>query len=171
MVTHGDADEQPSGPVWYLAGTFGGPGERWLEVPVGKALLTPLINWDVWSPEDCWWMGASEEPDACSAADLQAFLDDFFEESVTGLSLSVDGQAIEGLFAYRATSGAFTLDIRPDSLWTDFGYTTGPRYPNLADGYYAMVKPLAPGEHTVHFTASVGDETWQDMTYHLTVTN
>jgi hypothetical protein len=65
--------------------------------------------------------------------------------------------------------GAFTLDIAPDTLWTDFGYSPGPRYPNLADGYYVMVKPLKPGEHTLRFTADVDGETAQDMTYHLTV--
>lgn len=168
-VTYGDAGEQPDGHAWFLAGTFGGPGERTLTVPKGKALLVPLINWDVWAPEDCWWIGASEEPDSCSAADLQGFLDGFMTEHVTDLSLTVDGTAITDLFDYRATSGAFSLDLLADSLWTDFGYTPGPRNPNLSDGYYVMVKPLGEGTHEVHFSADVDGSTTQDMTYHLTV--
>jgi len=169
VVTYGDADEQPAGPVWYLAGNFGGPGERWLDVPVGKSFLMPLINWDVWSPEDCWWIGASTEPDACSAEDLQDFLDMTMEVDVTDLTLTIDGQAVENLFDYRATSGPFILAIEPDTLWTDFGYSAGPRDPNLSDGYYVMIKPLSPGEHTVHFTADIYGGTFQDMTYHLAV--
>ena len=169
VVTYGDADEQPAGNVWFLAGTFGGPGERTLTVPKNKALLVPLINWDVWAPEDCWWIGASEEPDTCSAADLQGFLDTFMTENVTGLSMTLDGQAITGLFDYRASSGAFSLDLLADSLWTDFGYTPGVRNPNISDGYYVMVKPLSVGAHELHFTADVDGSTSQDMTYHLTV--
>lgn len=169
VVTYGDADEQPAGNVWYLAGTFGGPGERTLTVPQGKALLAPIINWDVWSPEDCWWIGASAEPAGCTGGDLQGFLDAFFTEHVTALSMTLDGESITDLFDYRATSGAFSLDITADSLWTDFGYTPGVRNPNNSDGYYVMIKPLSAGAHELHFTADVDGSPAQDVTYHLTV--
>lgn len=169
VVTYGDADEQPAGNVWYLAGTFGGPGERTLTVPKNTALLVPLVNWDVWSPEDCWWIGASVEPAGCSASDLQGFLDTFMTNDITDLSLTLDGDAITGLYDYRATSGAFSLDIAADTLWTDFGYTPGARNPNNSDGYYVMVKSLSAGAHELHFTADIDGNTVQDMTYHLTV--
>jgi hypothetical protein len=168
-VEYGDADEQPAGNTWFLAGTFGGPGERWLTVPKGTRLLVPLINWDVWSPEDCWWIGASTEPDGCTADDLHGFLDTFMTENVTDLSATLDGESIPDLFDYRARSDAFALDIEPDTLWTDFGYTPGTRDPNVSDGYYLLFKPLSEGEHELHFSAEVDGSTIQDMTYHLTV--
>jgi len=167
--SRGGAAYQPGGPVWYLAGTFGGPAERWIEMPTDTSLLFPLINWDVWSPEDCWWIGASEEPYPCDASPLQAFLDDFFTNHVTGLSASLDGSEIANLFAYRAKSGPFTLSILPDTLWTDFGYEAGSRYPNLSDGYYVLLKPLEPGYHLLTFEAEVDNNPGQAVTYHLTV--
>lgn len=167
--SRGGAAYQPGGTVWYLAGTFGGPAERWVEVPTDTSLLFPLINWDLWSPEDCWWIGASAEPDPCSAADLQAFLDEFFTNHVTALSATLDGEEIPDLFSYRAISGPFTLPIDPDTLWTDFGYTPGDRYPNLSDGYYVMLKPLEPGYHILTFSAEVDNNPSQGVTYHLTV--
>jgi hypothetical protein len=167
--SRGGADYQPQGPVWYLAGTFGGPAERWVEIPTDTSLLFPIINWDVWSPEDCWWMGASVEPNPCTAGQLQAFFNDFFTNHVTGLLVTVDGEAVPNLFAHRAISGPFTLPIYPDTLWTDFGYTAGARYPNLSDGYYVMLKPLAPGEHVVAFAAEVDNNPGQQVTYHLLV--
>ena len=168
--SRGGAEYQPGGRVWYLAGTFGGPAERSVEVPVGTSLLFPLINWDVWSPEDCWWIGASNEPDPCSAEDLQLFLDDFFGNHITGLSVILDGEPVPNLFAYRATSGPFTMPIEPGTLWNDIGYSPGPRYPNLSDGYYVMLKPLTPGEHLLTFSAEVDGNTGQEVVYHLTVT-
>ena len=33
-----------SGPVWFLAGTFGGKAERTCTIPSGKAILFPPIN-------------------------------------------------------------------------------------------------------------------------------
>ncbi len=36
-----------SGPVWFLAGTFGGTVERTCTIPAGKALFYPLVN-SIW---------------------------------------------------------------------------------------------------------------------------
>jgi hypothetical protein len=88
---------------------------------------------------------------------------------VTSLSVTLDGENIPNLFAYRAISGPFTLPIEPNTLWTDFGYMTGPRYPNLSDGYYVQLKPLKPGEHVLIFAAEVDNNPSQAVTYHLTV--
>jgi hypothetical protein len=62
----------------------------------------------------------------------------------------------------------------------DFGdYTNGLTSPSVADGYYVMLPPLAPGSHTIHYTGAVnlsvanGDPFdfifQQDITYNLTV--
>ena len=43
-VTGENCDEGQSGPVWFLAGTFGGLNERNCEIPAGKSILFPVIN-------------------------------------------------------------------------------------------------------------------------------
>lgn len=167
--SRGGADHQPDGPVWFLAGTFGGEGTRTVEIPPGKGLLFPLINSVLWSPEDCWWIGASNEPDPCTAEDLATFLEGQYG-TAPQMTATLDGREIRGLSEYRATSDVFALEIVPDSFWTDVGYTPGVRYPNVADGYYLMLKPLTPGEHILHFTVAGADGTvFQDMTYYLNV--
>ncbi|MCI0350370.1 MAG: hypothetical protein L0Z53_13175, partial [Acidobacteriales bacterium] len=40
------------GPVWFLAGNFGGESTRACTVPVGKALFFPLFNQVLNAPED-----------------------------------------------------------------------------------------------------------------------
>jgi len=159
----GDADDQPDGPVWFLAGTFGGSVERHLHVPPGKALLVPIYNWLPWSPDDCPYLGL-ESP--CEADDMLAALDANMEGAVGGLSASVDGVAIRDLGRYRARLGVpFTYDVVEGGLAAASGYPVGPRYPAISDGYYLMLNPLSRGEHTVQFAV----EGFLNVTYHLTV--
>src|SRR5687768_9033242 len=37
-------DQKQDGPVWFLAGTFGGPAERTCTIPEGKAIFFSPIN-------------------------------------------------------------------------------------------------------------------------------
>src|SRR5258706_15091686 len=48
----GDVDQ--AGPVWFLAGNFGGTTERTLDVPGGKALFFPILTqfWGCPSPQE-----------------------------------------------------------------------------------------------------------------------
>jgi hypothetical protein len=47
----------------------------------------------------------------------------------------------------------------------------GTYFPSVDDGYYVMIKPLAPGSHTLHFHGTVAAFGFAlDITYHLTVT-
>jgi hypothetical protein len=164
--SRGGAAYQPDGPVWFLAGNFGGVGTRTVEIPPGKGLLFPLINSALWSPEDCVYIGA---PTPCTADDLASALEIQYGTAPL-MTATLDGHDIRALSEYRATSDAFTFEILPDSLGTDFGYTPGPRYPSVADGYYVMLKPLPPGEHILHFTVTGADGTlFLDMTYYLNV--
>lgn len=109
------------------------------------------------------------EPEACSAEDLQGFLDGVFPGWVTDMTATLDGTGITDLYDYRAGSGPFTSDIEPDTLWTDFGYTRGPRYPGLSDGYYFMLRPLTPGAHVLRCTVALNGAPFQEVTYNLNV--
>lgn len=148
-----------SGPVWFLAGTFGGDAvERHLTAPAGKALLAPLVNGAFWAPED----GAIE-------AEVRAAVKGFVDTTDT-LAASLDGQPLSELFRYRAQSptGGFTLGIPASSFLAEVGYAPGDRTPAVSDGYWLMLAPLSVGKHTLHFSA-IGDYINVDVSYHLTV--
>ncbi len=158
------AAEGQSGPVWFLAGTFGGDAERTVTVPAGKGLFFPIYNY-VWvnTPEfgdDPW----SEEQEAFARAVL-AWLVDLGTE----LACEIDGRPVENISAYRCQTpedGEYMVTFPEDSVWLPAG-TYGP---SVSDGYYFMLAPLSAGQHTIHFHAAVPLFDWSlDVTYHITV--
>jgi hypothetical protein len=164
-VTCGDADDQPDGPVWFLAGTFGGSANRRLTVPADKALYFPIFNWMPWSPEDCQYLGLDTP---CEADDMFSALDAVMEGIVDAhvMSASLDGVELVDLHRYRALlDEPFTYVVKEGELAADFGYALGPRYPTVSDGFYLMLKPLAKGRHTLNFAV----EGFLDVTYDLRV--
>ncbi len=160
--------------VWFLAGFLGDPGGpvvRECTVPEGRFLFFPLIN-------------------SAAAAFLSDPPDERTEEFLrerarcevgVELFLEVDGVEVEEdedlqkLFtgASGSQSPLFSIQVTPDNL---FGLPESvlPEFlfsPVAEEGYYIMLEPLAPGEHTIHWTAtgcSSPDNT-QDITYHVTV--
>ncbi len=158
-----DGDQGQSGPVWFLAGTFGATAERTLTVPAGKALFVPLVNSVWWVPED------GPDEDAVRAGAASSI------DTTSVLECTVDGVPLQGLFGYRAASpeGGFVLHIPEGSLATAWGYAPGDRDPAVADGYWLLLAPLSAGEHVIWFHAVKGDPDDPifelEVTYHLTV--
>lgn len=169
-VDYGDADDQPLGQVWFLAGTFGdGPVVRELTVPKGKALFAPIVNFVFWAPEDCGWLGIDE--DDCDAAHLTEAIQDWTAANYD-MTVTIDGDDLNNVGNYTGISAPFALDIVAGSMWNDFGYDPGVRDPSVSGGHWLFLKPLPPGEHTVHWTgknSNVADGWEQDVTYELTV--
>ncbi len=147
-----------SGPVWFLAGNFGGATEReYIGVPTGKALFIPLITWISVVPFE----GADE-------AEARA-LANFVMDHVTDLYCTVDGVAVQNPYAYRAESPVFAVDAADALMYPPGHYDTA-----VTDGYWLMLTPLPPGQHTINFGATVDIPDWSftfslDVTYHLTV--
>ena len=78
-----------SGPLWFLAGNFGGTTVRHATVPAGKGLLLPILN-AIWIniPElgdDPW----SDQQREFARALLAPFIDNAFD-----LSCTIDGVAV-----------------------------------------------------------------------------
>ena len=156
-----------SGPVWFLAGVGFGVGptlERSLTVPAGEALFFPLVNY-VWvnTPQygDPEW---SPEQEAFARAYIAAEID-----TASDLTCQIDGREVKNLQSYRCQTpvgGAQMVTLPEGNL---FGADAGTYGPMVTDGYYLMLAPLKPGEHTIHFTAGLGGSTPMDVTYHLTV--
>ena len=139
------------GEVWFLATSDGTePVVRSCVVPVGRTLFVPIVS--------TMERSGNREPDCESMARIAA---DNMGHRVSGLSMTVDGQAIDNLPGYRsATRDCFALGARQV-----------PRVAArtaVADGYYVLLKPLAAGPHTIVVGARF-DSVSLSTTYHLDV--
>ena len=164
------------GPVFFLGGDFGGSAEPVTRdqcvVPRGKFLFFPIVNAvdvhvpgldDQDTPQEIW-------------DDLQETL----AFSVSEMHASIDGVPVRRLdpatSPYRGCSGpvrgcappAFSIVLPEDNL---FGIDAGRYSPAVADGFYLLLAPLAPGPHTISFggRGNLDGEFTQDITYRLVV--
>jgi hypothetical protein len=148
-----------NGKVWFLAGSFGGSVERTCTVPRGKALLVPVLNF-------AYFAFATDPPETRTEEYVRAQVSGF-RPSVTSLTASIDGRPVTGLERYAEDSVLFRVVLPPDNLFgLDPGFVLDP---SVDAGYYLVVKPLAPGEHTLRFGGSSGFGGSIQATYHLTV--
>jgi hypothetical protein len=140
-------------------------GARACTIPSGKALVVDLSG--VWNDFPC--PDTSFHP--APGQSLYQFLIQGAAPIVNGardLVLVVDGDTLPNPTAYRFTSRAltyFTGDTSLDAVVD--GCITGHRQPAISDGYFVMVKPLAPGRHVI--TTSATDHGTVTVTYTLTV--
>jgi hypothetical protein len=140
-----------SGPVWFLAGTYGTKRIiRACTIPSGKYLFFPLINYVVMPP-------ASRQVSCMAVMSSAAQM----TEQVSGLLLEVDGVRALDLVRHRlATHGCF-----------DMGSLAEPKarvFPSAANGYYVMLRPLQAGKHILNFGGAL-PSMLQGVTYTLTV--
>jgi hypothetical protein len=165
-------DRNQQGAVWFLASTFGGVADRTCEVPAGKALFLSLGGAFLsFAPE----FPAADEPCLQMATDLEKVRCDVNNDVpvAPGISFEVtlDGQPVNDLFAYRAQSqpGGFTLQVPNPSFITDLGFAPGNRFPASADGYFLFLKPLSPGEHTLNLRMINPDQSEAGVNYTLII--
>jgi hypothetical protein len=165
-----------SGKVFFLVGTTGGDQvvRDECEVPVGKALFFPIINVVCAVPED----GATraEVKDLCSTVfgggenvDLETL-----EVSVDGVSLSHPERYYSGprFFAFTGHEDNF---FEFSCAGRDPGECyVGYHESGYSEGYWVLVRPLAPGEHELKIYADVYIPEWDfgwtvDVLYNLEV--
>ncbi|RTL44360.1 MAG: hypothetical protein EKK53_07020 [Burkholderiales bacterium] len=118
-----------SGPVWFLAGSYGSQRTvRTCRLPAGKTLFFPLVNVIAVPPDD--------EREACASLMLRA---EDQTESPGALVLEMNGRRFNGLEAHRqATRGCFLVSPEDDA-------------PAAANGYYVAFGPLKAGRYTLNF--------------------
>lgn len=140
-----------NGRVWFLAGTYGSHRvTRTCHVPKGKFLFFPLINYAV--------MPTHSDGQVCEAAMMKARV---ITDEPAVLVLEVDGKRVPGLERHRqATQDCFDMAAHSRSGAGSF--------PSAANGYYVMLRPLAPGTHTLNFGGSLPGLS-QAVTYTLIV--
>jgi hypothetical protein len=150
-----------SGPVWYLAGNFGGTTVRTVTVPANKALFFPILNYFaggfLHAPK---WGGSPPGPieyarELCKEAIDQA----------TDMSCKVDGMTIPITAENRVQSAPCAVHLPADNLLQE---APGTIPAMVADGYYVLLEPLPAGEHTIHFAGTLGEFSLE-VTYHITV--
>jgi hypothetical protein len=153
-----------AGPVWFLAGTFGGSAERSCTVPAGKAILLPILA------AEC---SFAEYPTFKTESELRNCAKPL-ADVITDMVVNVDGVGFKNLEQYRIQSPLFNFSFPENNV---YGVTSGPSEA-VSDGYFILLSPLSPGLHVLHFSAAVIGLTTAnipttnfatDTTYHLTV--
>jgi hypothetical protein len=153
------------GAVWFLAGTFGGdPVVRSCTIPAGKAIFFPLVNTIILDlpPPDAPFTVAEKRQAADAALSLAC-----------NLSAELDGTpTVYSVVTGRTQSPPFFALAGLDDI---FGRDPGTLDPAaVSDGYWIMLSPLPPGEHTLRFTGALCDPSGTpffstDATYTLTI--
>jgi hypothetical protein len=159
-----------SGPVFFLVGTADGSTvvRDQCEVPVGKAIFFPAINFICAVPED--GNTPSEIRDLCSWAT------DFIDLA----RVTVDGTETDVFKDYRFPTPFFPFYGAVNNPFDQACGTPGTCYEGFhttgfSDGYWVMLPPLSAGKHTIQITGHfyLPDFNWEfnlNVTYHLTVT-
>jgi hypothetical protein len=170
-----------SGPVWFLAGVWGSlagtPVSRTCYVPLGKAMLFPIVNslwvntaWDdpnntETQMRDC-VAGKPGNVLGCTGAEqVAAGLVATLRKEPSGEEKPI----VYGVPIVRTQSPVFTLSHYPvDSLWTVFGVPSWifENGPSVSDGYWVLMPPLGRGTYVLKFSSAPAG---QDVTYRLIV--
>jgi hypothetical protein len=160
------------GKVWFLASTFEGVADRTCEVPADKAIFLSLGGVFVsFAPE----FPAAGDPCSQMATTLEKVRcdvnNDFPVAPAVSFQVTLDGEPIQDLFAFRAQSmpGGFTLRVPNPSFLTDLGLASGDRSPAVADGYFLFLKPLKRGTHTLNFRMTNPDQSQRGVNYTLVI--
>ena len=156
-------NQNASGPVWFLAGTFGSKEVRSCTIPFGKSLLLSPIE-IVCTPVDApGGIKTEEDMRKCAKED---------QDKVNLVKVTVDGVDIPAMTDYRFQSPLFNLTF-PEN---NFQGVPAQETHGISDGYFVMLKPLQKGEHEIRSVGSLTEVTVQgtqnfasDVTYHITV--
>jgi hypothetical protein len=126
------------GPVWFLAGTFGENKivRRTCTIPYGKAILFPIINYEI---------NKIEKPGLRTKSDL---INDVIEDinDIVKKDVIIDGELLP-VYRIQADPPTFVLRI-VEGLDADL---PGGAIEAAADGYWIFLKPLSVGKHNIYF--------------------
>jgi hypothetical protein len=144
-----------SGDVVFLAGTTGGSATRSCTISSRQSILVPLIN------VEC----STAEGNGNTPAELNKCARDFADK-FTNLSLVIDGAPVSDLTKFRVGSPVFTFTAAQGNV---FGIPPGTTR-SVADGYWALIRPLPAGTHTISFGGAYPPGNFTtNVTYTLTV--
>ncbi len=130
-----DCGQKQSGPVWFLAGTYGGDEvvKRVCSVPLGKAIFAPIISS---ACDDLTFPAYRNNLTACAKIDNEGAI----------VEASIDGYNVIELEKYRVQSPVSSV-TNPNP--SDFGNVEG-KSKFAIDGFWLFLEPLDPGTHTIY---------------------
>jgi hypothetical protein len=165
--TGANCAEGQGGKVWFLGSLFAsGEVTRACTIPDHRALLvnlSSLLN-DYPCPDPSFRPAPGQSLEEFLAEGARAV-----EDGVNGLTLSVDGRDVTDLFERRYPTGLFDFTGDPSLRTSIDGCITGSSQVAVSDGFFVLLRPLHPGEHTVVFTAASVNGVHTSVTYQLTV--
>jgi hypothetical protein len=141
--TGANANNNQSGPIFFIGGTTGFSTARTFNVPADKFLLLPLVN----------NVGTDSDVPGGTPADLVTLISGFLDQ-VDSLNATLDGTSIpqSSLFLHRETSGIFPLNVAPGSVFDFPGGVPAGMHPfAFSDGFWLMLAPLSAGPHEIDF--------------------
>lgn len=132
------ADRGQSGPVWFIAGTFGENKlpRRTCTIPSNKALLFPVINYEA---------NKIQDPDLENETDLIRHVSADMDDIITKDAF-IDGEKTK-VFRIKSDPPVFPVTF---IIENPIGLPTGITKV-AADGYWVFLKPLSCGEHQIYF--------------------
>jgi hypothetical protein len=129
--------QNQSGPVWFLAGTFGGQATRKCTIPMKKAIMFPIIE------KEC---SFAEDRDITTESDLISRTIDQTSR-ISHLEASIDGLAVQHLSRYRVQTRVFDLVFPKNNVYSvQEGSTRA-----TSNGFWILLEPLSAGEHKIYF--------------------
>jgi hypothetical protein len=150
------ASHNQDGPVWFLAGTFGGLLERTCGIPAGKAIFFP-ISCNETSFAECPNFKAEEELREFAKKDI---------DQVKTIMATINGERLPDSDKRRVQCATFELTLPQGNV---VGGSPG-KTVSASDGYWVFLKPLPAGKNEIHFFSScrIGTQ-WIEARYHVTV--
>lgn len=134
-------DQEQNDPVYYLPDNLSGEEQRNCTVPAGKAILAPLITGSCWDDDTDPKLKTEQGLRDCSREG----------QEFGTVSATLDGRQLQNLEQYRATSEVFNMTVAENNAFQSPSGT----FPAMADGFFAFLEPLPPGEHTLVLEQSV----------------
>jgi len=148
--------------AWFLAGSGGGKVTRECLIPSGKAIFFPIMDVECSYPENPTAKTESELRQ-CAHAD---------QDTVTHLTLRIDGSNIDNLTKFRTDSPLFNFTTPENGIFDLHSVKSQA----VSDGFFVMLKPLPVGAHEIHWSGVLGSSADisplnqpEDVTYHLTI--
>lgn len=136
-----------SGPVFIVLGAYTPePIDRTCVVAEGTALFMVVGGAECSTVEPPPFFGRNEaELRACAAA---------FTDTLTDVQVSINGQAVPNIEAYRTSSPLFTMTFPEDNF---FGVPPGVAL-SVSDSYSILIAPPPPGEYEIIASAAFEEE-------------
>jgi hypothetical protein len=152
-----NANINQDGEVWFLAGTFGEGKlvERYCSIPFNKAVLIPVINYEI---------NRIERPDLDSDSEMVKHVT-ADQDDIINKEIKINDRSVP-IFRVKSDPIIFPLYIHPDNYFKMNGGNTFA----TADGYWVFLKPIPKGNHQIYFHGSCSLGTRQiTAKYHLEI--